>query len=116
MTSRSSCESIADGAARRGLLDGRVTVAKASHFAEHVGDRHYEVADATLLVSVSDKRTHSALLAEEARRRRVELEDEEQHRRRLQELTERQERVLQRALHEAVEAGLPDHRLWLGIR
>lgn len=99
----------------RGLLDGRVTTTRASFFAEQVGDRRYDIADATLLVSVADKHKFAVLLAEEESRRRDELEAEQQHRRRLQELTERQERVLQRALHEAVEAGLPDHRLWLGI-
>lgn len=100
----------------RGLLDGRVTTTRASYFAEQVGDRHYDMADATLLVSVADKREFAVLLAEAESRRRAEFEAEQQHARRLQELAERQERVLQRVLHEAVADGIPDHRLWLGIR
>lgn len=111
-----------------GVLAGRVTTVRLPTFSEPTVGRSYAISDAVLLVSTRDASMFGAAMAVEAARRRKEqeaeareqlrreqeLQDEAKHARRIALLYERQERVLQHALHDALQEGVPDHRVWLG--
>lgn len=105
----------------RGVLDGRITTTHATGFTEPASGRSHFRDDAVLLVSVSDKAKRDQADEEAARRWRAEQEalerqreSELQHQRNIDALYERQERVLQVAMADALESGHVSHMLWLG--
>lgn len=98
-----------------GLMNDSVRAVHAGYHAEEAGARTLWIDDAVLLVPAADAAAMEHQRAAIAAIHAQELQRQENHERNMRLLRERQERVLQDAIADAVETCIGAQQVWLGV-